>query len=131
MQEVERARAEAQLEMEEAVKDYVVNFLLTEEYQPFSAYLRNFVYAKVVGRVKELYTRLNVADLMFEFLDELPHTPAEDAVEDGMDQEDILETRLVAKKLLKHPLQRHQPLSHYRLIVFSIFIFCNGYGLHL
>lgn len=38
MQEAERAKVEAQLAGEVAVKDYIANFHLTKEYQSFATY---------------------------------------------------------------------------------------------
>lgn len=43
--ELKKAREEAQVAMEKAVKKYVANIHLTEEYKSFNIYWRNYVYA--------------------------------------------------------------------------------------
>lgn len=76
------ARKEAQNAREEAVKDYIANFHNTAEYQSFSTYWRNFAYAEVMERAEELYPTQDLLQLRSEFVNEVPQTPAGEAVGD-------------------------------------------------
>lgn len=60
------------MEGEEAMKNYVAKFHLTEEYQCFGTYWRTFAYVEVKDRVGELYPELDAAELRAKFLDEVP-----------------------------------------------------------
>ncbi|XP_022883648.1 uncharacterized protein LOC111400466 [Olea europaea var. sylvestris] len=77
-----KAREEAHEAREEAVNDYIANFHNTEEYKSFSTCWRNFAYAKMMERAKELYPDQDLSRLRLEFVDEVPQTPADEAVGD-------------------------------------------------
>lgn len=46
--ELAKAKEEANVVREEAVKDYIANFHNTEEYKGFSIYWRNYAYAEMM-----------------------------------------------------------------------------------
>lgn len=52
--DAKKAKTEARDENKEMARDYIANFHLTNEYQYFRAYWRNFAYAKILGRVEKL-----------------------------------------------------------------------------
>lgn len=76
------------------MKDYIVDFYLTEEYQRFSLYRWSFTCVKVLDRVSELYPELKVSNLRAELLDEVPQTSVDDTMEEvdsaKVDQDEAL-----------------------------------------
>lgn len=89
----DRTKAKAQLAGEEAVKTYITDFHLTEEYQRFSIYWKKFSYTEIVERMEELYPKLSTIELIAEYLDEVPQTPAEETVEEDVDQDYTFEEK--------------------------------------
>lgn len=91
MGEADKAKARAQQAGEGAVRNYISNFDLTEEYQSFATYWERFNYAKVVKQVDELFPKLNVVELRVKYLERVPQTPTEEAAEGEVDQDETLE----------------------------------------
>lgn len=87
--EVERLETELRASKEEAVKTYIARFYKTMEYQSFAAYWKRFGYATsrklCEGGLQGggLFPGLNTTELRAEFLEEVPQTPTEEAVEEG------------------------------------------------
>lgn len=80
--ELAKAKEEANLVREEAIKDYIANFHNIEEYKGFSIYWRNYAYAEMMERAEELYPNQDLSQLRSKFVDEVPQTPANESVGD-------------------------------------------------
>lgn len=75
VQEADRAKASTQRASEKAMKNYIANFLLMEEYQCFEAYWKRFTYIELVDMVWELFLKLDAVKLRIEFLEEVHQNP--------------------------------------------------------
>lgn len=60
VQEVDKAKVDAQLSSEEAIRNYIANFHLTEEYQCFGTYWMRFFYIDVVDKVYSFIRNLKL-----------------------------------------------------------------------
>lgn len=73
-----------------AMRNYIANFHLTEEYHRFGMYSSRVAYQEVFERLEEVHPGLDVSELKAEFLEEeVPQTPAEEGEVVELEPEDV------------------------------------------